>query len=45
LNKYGNDADARLYRLRGYSSWKLGDSATAIKDFETLKKARAKSGK
>lgn len=36
LNKYGNDADARLYRLRGYSSWKLGDSATAIKDFETF---------
>jgi tetratricopeptide (TPR) repeat protein len=36
LNKYGNDADARLYRLRGYSNWKLGDSATAIKDFETF---------
>jgi tetratricopeptide (TPR) repeat protein len=36
LNKYGNDADARLYRLRGYSSWKLGDSAMAIKDFETF---------
>ena len=36
LNKYGNDADARLYRLRGYSNWKLGDSAMAIKDFETF---------
>jgi tetratricopeptide (TPR) repeat protein len=36
LNKYGNDADARLYRLRGYSNWKLGDSAVAIKDFETF---------
>ncbi|TAH01007.1 MAG: tetratricopeptide repeat protein [Sphingobacteriales bacterium] len=36
LNKYGNGADARLYRLRGYSNWKLGDSATAIKDFETF---------
>lgn len=36
LNKYGNEADARLYRLRGYSNWKLGDSATAIKDFETF---------
>jgi tetratricopeptide (TPR) repeat protein len=36
LNKYGNDADARLYRLRGYSNWKLGDSVIAIKDFETF---------
>lgn len=36
LNKYGDQADARLYRLRGYSNWKLGDSATAIKDFETF---------
>ncbi|HEX5668274.1 MAG TPA: tetratricopeptide repeat protein [Chitinophagaceae bacterium] len=36
LNKYGNDADARLYRLRGYSNWKLGDSVVAIKDFETF---------
>jgi tetratricopeptide (TPR) repeat protein len=36
LSKYGNDADARLYRLRGYSNWKLGDSAVAIKDFETF---------
>lgn len=36
LNKYGDGADARLYRLRGYSNWKLGDSATAIKDFETF---------
>lgn len=36
LNKYGNDADARLYRLRGYSNWKLGDSVNAIKDFETF---------
>jgi tetratricopeptide (TPR) repeat protein len=36
LNKYGSDADARLYRLRGYSNWKLGDSVIAIKDFETF---------
>jgi tetratricopeptide (TPR) repeat protein len=36
LSKYGNEADARLYRLRGYSNWKLGDSAVAIKDFETF---------
>jgi len=36
LNKYGETADARLYRLRGYSNWKLGDSANAIKDFETF---------
>jgi tetratricopeptide (TPR) repeat protein len=36
LNKYGENADARLYRLRGYSNWKLGDSATAVKDFETF---------
>jgi tetratricopeptide (TPR) repeat protein len=36
LNKYGNDADARLYRLRGYCNWKLGDSVSAIRDFETF---------
>jgi tetratricopeptide (TPR) repeat protein len=36
LTQYGENADARLYRLRGYSSWKLGDSANAIKDFETF---------
>ncbi|HLO80478.1 MAG TPA: tetratricopeptide repeat protein [Chitinophagaceae bacterium] len=36
LSKYGENADARLYRLRGYSNWKLGDSAIAIKDFETF---------
>jgi tetratricopeptide (TPR) repeat protein len=36
LNKYGATADARLYRLRGYSNWKLGDSAVAIQDFETF---------
>jgi tetratricopeptide (TPR) repeat protein len=36
MSKYGESADTRLYRLRGYSLWKLGDSAMAIKDFETF---------
>jgi len=36
LAQYGENAEPRLYRLRAYSAWKLGDSLNAIKDFETF---------
>lgn len=36
LSKYGESADPRLYRLRAYSEYKLGDTTAAIKDIETF---------
>ncbi len=36
LVSQGENADARLYRLKGYSHEKLGDSLNAVKDMETF---------
>lgn len=36
LQKYGQNSDARFYRLRSYSEYKLGDSANALRDIETF---------
>jgi Flp pilus assembly protein TadD len=32
----GNNADVRLYRLKGYSYDKLGDSVNSVKELETF---------
>lgn len=36
LVSQGENADARLYRLKGYSHEKMGDSLNAVKDMETF---------
>ncbi len=43
LAKQGENADSRLYRLKGYSYDKLNDSVNAIKNLETFF-AKAKEG-